>query len=199
MFTTVAEIEAFLGIEIDADSPAALRAIEAATAAIRNYTGQHIAPTETGVATLFGNGTRLLFLPELPVVAVAAVDLDGDPVLSTQRVIRPSDGTIRMWRNISEWESVAVTYSYGYAETPVDIRDIATRAASRVYQAALRTVETDGVSGIASTSLGDYSIAFQSEQGGGAGDGASLGASGARPLLLSECKVLDRYRIRNQL
>jgi len=68
------------------------------------------------------------------------------------------------------------------------------RSASRVYQAGLRAKEINGVTGVQSTSLGDYSVSFGSEQGGGVGEGV-MGASAARGLLLSEKDILDKYRM----
>jgi len=49
------------------------------------------------------------------------------------------------------------------------------------------------VPGVASKGLGDYSVSFASEAGGGVGEGL-MGVSGARMLLLSEKDILDRYR-----
>ena len=65
------------------------------------------------------------------------------------------------------------------------------RAAARAYQAGLRAAEVDGVPGVSSTGLGDYSVAF----GGDSGQEGVLGASAAPILLRSERQMLNRYRI----
>jgi len=67
---------------------------------------------------------------------------------------------------------------------------VCTRAAARAYQAGLRSADADGIPGVASKSLGDFSVSF-------AGEGAEgvMGASAARMLLLSEKDILDRYRM----
>ena len=68
----------------------------------------------------------------------------------------------------------------------------AARAAARAYQAGLRAAEVEGVPGVASKSLGDYSVSYAGE-GGGAGESV-LGASAAPILLRSEKELLNRYR-----
>ena len=72
---------------------------------------------------------------------------------------------------------------------------MATRAASRAYQAGLKAADAGGVPGIASKGLGDFNVAYQAEQGGGVGEGV-MGASAARMLLLSEKDTLARYRVK---
>jgi hypothetical protein len=72
---------------------------------------------------------------------------------------------------------------------------VCVRAASRGYQAGLRAADSEGVLGVASKALGDFSVSYASEAGGGAGEGV-MGASAARMLLLSEKDMLNRYRIK---
>ena len=89
---------------------------------------------------------------------------------------------------------IQIAYSHGYAVIPDDIVAVCVRAASRAYQAGLKSADGEGVPGIASKSLGDFSVSYQSEGGGGMGEGV-MGASAARLLLLSEKDILDNYRI----
>lgn len=202
-FCTIADIEDFLQLEIDeADKVAsAQRAITEATAAIKNYCRQYLEVVEDDEITLDCRGGTKLNLPELPVVEVSEVVEDGETLTVDDDYKLGQHGILH--RIGAKWKAgvqiVEVTYTHGYDvdddELPEIIRDIATRAASRAYQAGLRSAEVDGVPGVASLSIGDYSVTFSGEMGGGAGEGI-MGASASRMLLLSEKDALDRaFRI----
>ena len=193
MFCTVADIEHFLQIAVPAlKLAAANRAITEATAAIQNYCHQALeAMGETITLDCIG-GARLL-LPELPVMAVLSVVEDGDLLVVDDDYKLGEHGIL--YRVGDYWavgiQIIAVTYDHGYAVIPDDIVSIATRAASRAYQAGLRAEEMSGISGVTALSLGDYSVSFGGE---GAAEGV-LGASAAPLLLKSEKERLDRYRL----
>jgi hypothetical protein len=193
-FATVENMAAFLQVPItSADEVAAAeRALTEATAAIRNYTGQHLSQVAGDVVTLDGRGNRLL-LPELPVTGVASVVEDGETLTVTTDYKLGAHGILhrinRRWA--SGVQNVVVTYSHGYDELPDDIVNICTRAACRAYQAGLTATETEGAIGIQAKSLGDYSVQFGAES---VVEG-SMGASGVRLLLLSEKDILNKYRL----
>ena len=172
------------------------RAITEASAAIRNYCHQYIELVEDEAVTFdVWAACWRLFLPELPVVSVASVveddealDVDDDYQLANHGQL------VRVGRR---WpvgvQIVTVTYTHGYATIPDDIAAVCARAAARRFQAGLKAADSDGVPGITAKALGDFSVSFTSEAGGGMGEGL-MGVSGARMLLLSEKDVLDRYR-----
>lgn len=196
-FAEISDLEAFLQIAIDTPEKVASaeRALTAATAAIRNYTEQRLSLVEDDVIVLDSAGQSRLLLPELPVLAVVSVKEDGQTLVAGRDYKLGQFGLLyRMGRG---WKAgiqvIEVTYSHGYSEIPTDIKDIATRAAARVFQAGLRAAEQEGVLGVSSKALGDFSVSFVSESGGGVGEGL-MGASAARPLLLSEKDILNRYR-----
>lgn len=197
-FATIEDIEAFLQIEIATPTQiaAATRALTEVTAAIRNYCRQYIEYINDEI-TLDSAGGARLFLPELPVVSVDSVVEDGETLVVGDDYKLGQYGIL--YRVGRRWAAgvqiVTVTYSHGYSQIPDDIVAVATRAASRAYQAGLRASEDDAALGVASKSLGDYSVSYGSEQGGGAGEG-QMGASGARTLLLSEKDLLDKYRVK---
>ena len=186
-----------LQIEItDADKVTSCeRAIAEATEAIRNYCHQYIELVTDDEITLDCAGGTRLFLPQLPVISVASV-VEDDEALDED-----DDYKLGQWgilhRVSRDWEAgiqiVAITYTHGYATLPDDVVAVATRAAGRVFQVGLRNADTDGVPGVSAKSLGDYSVTYASEVGGGVGEGL-MGVSGARMLLLSEKDILDRYR-----
>lgn len=194
VFCTVTQIEQFLQITIPAAKLAsANRAIVEATAAIQNYCRQQIERVTLDVVTLDCIGGARILLPELPVDSVASVTEDGELLVVDDDYKLGRHGIL--YRIGATWPSgiqiIEVIYTHGYAVIPDDVVSIATRAASRAYQAGLRADEVEGVPGVQAMSLGDYSITFTGE---GANEGV-LGASAAPLLLKSEREQLDRYRV----
>lgn len=196
-FAAVEDIAAFLQLDISTDEQkaAANRALVEATAAIRNYTRQHLELVEDETITLDGKGGVRLFLPQLPVVDVSQVVEDGETLTpgSDEDYVLGGNGIIHRMGG-SRWpttpQSITVTYSHGYETLPDDIVAVATRAAARAYQSGLRAAEDEGID-VESKSLGDFSVAYGSP-GGGEG---TMGASGARMLLMSEKDILNEYRV----
>jgi hypothetical protein len=143
----------------------------------------------------------MLFLPELPVGEIVTVTEDGEELIEDDDfVLGRYDVVYRLKR--PTWAAghlnISVTYSHGYQMIPQDITDVATRIASRIYQAGLKASDNDGVPGVSAKSLGDFSVSYTAEQGGGTSEGI-MGASAFRPLLMSEKDILNRYRIKRQL
>lgn len=197
-FCTIAQVENFLNLAIsdDADNLAScLQAIAWATEDIKNYCHQSLTLVEDDEITLDFEGGNMIFLPELPVISVDSVVEDDETLTETDDYILGQYGVL--YRVGQDWASgiqiTTVTYTHGHETIPQDIVEIAVRAASRIYQAGLRAKEHAGVTGVQSLSLGDYSVSYGSEHGGGVGEGV-MGASAARGLLLSEKDTLDRYR-----
>jgi hypothetical protein len=199
-FCTVAGIENFLQVTIHTDpvkNASALRAITEATEAIKNYCHQVIERVASDVITLDCNGGSRLFLPELPVkpAGIISVVEDGETLTVDDDYKLGQHGIL--YRIGDVWHEgiqiIRVTYTHGYAKLPADIVGVCVRAASRAYQAGLRAAELDGVLGVTALTLGDYSVSFGAESGGGVSEGI-LGASAARMLLLSEKDILNRYR-----
>lgn len=197
-FCTIADIENFLQVTISGDAvkvASATRAITEVTEAIKNYCHQEIELVTGDVITLDCAGGSKIFLPELPVISVASVVEDGETLVVTDDYVLGQHGIVH--RVDDTWESgvqiIEIMYTHGYDVIPDDIVAVATRAASRAYQAGLAAAAVGGVAGVASMSLGDYSISLGTGAGGGAGEGV-MGASAARMLLLSEKDALNRYR-----
>ncbi len=198
-FCTVAQVENFLNVDIsdDANNTASCeQAIAWATEDIKNYCQQIIEFVENDEITLDIPASRSqIFLPELPVPSVTSVIEDGIELIVDSDFKLGQHGIL--YRINQNWKSgiqvVTIVYPHGYEIIPTDIVEIAVRSSSRIYQAGLRSKEMNGVTGVQSTSLGDYSVNFGSEQGGGVGEGV-MGASAARGLLLSEKDILNKYR-----
>lgn len=200
-FCTVTDIEQFLQVVIHTDpvkNASALRAIAGATAAIKNYCHQQI-ESMTETITLDCTGGYKIFLPELPATSVTSVVERGETLSPYDDYILSQYGILR--RENDDWPNAAgivtITYTHGYTVIPDDIVSVCTRAASRAYQAGLRAAEQEGVPGVNAMTLGDYSVTYGGEAGGGTGEGI-MGASAARILLLSEKDILNRYRYKAQ-
>lgn len=194
---TIADIEQFLQLSLS-NIEAAEAAIAEATAAIRNYTNQHITAVENDAVTLtVPPFRRQILLPELPVTAVASVVEDGTTLVVGDDYRWTSAGILeRVGGNWDfGWQKVVVTYSHGYATIPDDVRHVCARMAARRYQAGLRSSATAGVSGIQSQTIPDYAVSYAADTQGPAG-AVMLGASGAMLLLPSEKALLNRYRVR---
>ncbi len=192
-FCTAADVAAFLQIEVTEYDAALERAIREASAAIQNYCHQTLEAVEDDeVEFVYASGRRL-FLPELPVSEVSEVVEDGETLTETDDYLLGAHGVLhrvgRAW--VGGPAFISVTYSHGYETLPDDLVGVATRMAARAYQAGLRAANAEGVPGIASTTLGDYSVTFTGE---GGGEGV-MGASAAPMLLRSEKEILDRYRV----
>jgi hypothetical protein len=197
-FATIADIESFLQLSIATPEQlaSAAMALKDISAAIRNYTYQWLEYVADDTITLDSTGGTRLFLPQLPVQSITEVIEDGETLTVDNDYKLGQYGILH--RIGARWavgiQIVTITYPHGYLVIPDEIVAVCTRAVSRAYQAGLKAADSAGIPGIASKSLGDFSVSFQSEGGGGTGEGV-LGASAARLLLLSEKDILDAYRI----
>ena len=203
-FCTVGDIEDFLQLTIaaGAQTDAAEAAIDEAMAAIRNYCHQTISLVEDDEHT-FDVSARCqkLFLPELPVTEISKVEEEDSTGTMAELTVTDDYKLARngvVHRVDYFWtagvQTVTVTYSHGHATIPDDVKKVCVRAAARAFQAGLRAAESDGISGVAGMTLGDYSVTYGSEQSGGVSGGSMLGASAAPMLLPSEKRMLDKYR-----
>lgn len=201
-FCSPADLEDFLQLSLSNDR-AALRAIDSATAAIRNYCGQYLSYVADDSVTLRTTGQRSLLLPEQPVQAVGAVVENGNALVYLSDFDWSSDGLLYRlnfagWRlastTLGAFGAVQVTYSHGYPTIPEPVREVAIRIASRAYQAGLRTQALRGVSGLQSEQLPDYQVTYQADTATGM---SNLGASAAPLLPLpTERTMLDPYRMK---
>jgi hypothetical protein len=170
-----------------------------ATAAIRNYCNQYLELVEDEEITFDSAGGARLFLPELPVIEVSQVVEDDETLVADDDYKLGQHGILHRLPAGRRWvkgvQIISITYSHGYETLPDDIIAVATRAAARGYQAGLRAADDEAVVGVQAKSLGDFSVTYGSEQGGGMAEGV-MGASAARMLLMSEKDILDKYRIK---
>lgn len=137
------------------DEAAAAYVLELAEEAVRGYLDQVVDLVESDVATLDGNGRRKLLLPELPVLDVASVAVNGvaldegvDYTWSTSGVLTRVGAC---WPATPR--SVVVIYDHGYAApVPKRLSTVAVQWAARVWARS--------VPGATSVRIGDYAVTF---------------------------------------
>jgi hypothetical protein len=197
-FCEVTDLEEILQVDI-ADDPiknsSALKSIHDVSEAIKSYCKQRIEYIASDEIELDGNGYKWILLPELPVHDVISVIENGVTLIKNVDYKCGNHGIL--YKTSGVWlkgpKTLVVTYEHGYENIPEDISIVCSRAASRLYQASLSSADNDGIPGIASKQLGDFSVSYGSP--GSGTDGANVGVSGSRLLLMSEKDILDRYKI----
>lgn len=132
--------------DLSVDLLAAL-ALEAAIGTIRLRTDQTIDLVELDTATFSGTGDRALILPQLPVVAVDEVRVDGEIVIDW---ILLESGILRLTA-AADWNgwpcgdgNIEVDYSHGHDPIPAELRLLAVTLAARAYQQGLARQESTG-------------------------------------------------------
>ena len=196
-FCTVADVATVLQVAIAADNAAALAAVAEATGLIQEHCHQTIEAVASEAVTFdVGERQTKIFLPQLPVTAVASVVEDGDTLVVTDDYLLGSYGILH--RVGGYWypgvRKVTVTYSHGWAVIPQAVKDVCAALAARRYQAGLTTAAVDGQSGVRGLTLGDYSIQYETGSGGQAG--TTGGAIAGLSLTDGEKRALSRYRYR---
>lgn len=129
------------------DRDAADTLLAAASAAFRSETGQHISLIQGDEAVLDSSGACVLLLPEIPVVGVSTVTVDGDAI---DDIEWSADGMLRgRWPR--RYRSVTVVYDHGFSPVPQDVQE----AVAERVAAAFSTRP-----GIANVQLGATSYVF---------------------------------------
>ncbi len=196
-FCTVSDVATKLQLTIAADNASALAAIAEASALIQGYCHQTVELVEDEELVLdVGERQTKIFLPQLPVTEVTAVEEDGETLTVTDDYKLGANGILH--RVGAYWypgvQTVTVTYSHGYATIPQIVKDVCAALAGRRYQAGLQAAAVEGQSGVRAMSLGDYSIQYETGAGGQAG--TTGGAVAGLELTPGEKAALYEYRYR---
>jgi hypothetical protein len=168
LLATVAELRIFLD-DPTLDEDRAELFLRIASGEVRGYTGQLFDLVENDEVILNGRGTRILLLPELPVLAVTEVleayattdeatiagPLDASPIYEWDEdgVLERIDGGV--FRRRRRWYQI--TYDHGYATVPDEVKSVVLRAAGRAFE---------NPEGIRQETLGRYSYTLAGEQAG---------------------------------
>lgn len=168
LLATVAELRTFLD-DPTLDEERAEFFLQIASGEARGYTGQLFDLVEDDEVILNGRGTRILLLPELPVLAVTEV-LEGYGTVDEAVIAGPlgaspvyewdEDGVLEridggVFRRRRRW--YRVTYDHGYEVIPDDVKGVVLRAAGRAFYSP---------EGVRQETLGRYSYTLAGEQAG---------------------------------
>ena len=125
--TTVADVQQWLGITSPAQDAALLqRLVSAASAMIQSYIGYNVALT-TYTETRSGSGKNSLFLKNRPVTAISSLSVAG--IAQTPSLAYGQPGYAFDVESVfltgsafgCGFQNVTITYTAGYATTPLDI------------------------------------------------------------------------------
>lgn len=149
-FATVDELETLTGRTFTEEQEPQIEALlESASTYLRSTAGQHVYPQTTAVYDDWPTAGRL-DLPQFPVIEIVSVKRGGQAI---DYAYFPGYITVR------GDEPVEVSYTYGYAEPPDRLRDLAIVLVS----SALLTLEAGlglTAGGISSLAIDDFRLAF---------------------------------------
>ncbi|MEU5946309.1 hypothetical protein ABZ793_12195 [Micromonospora sp. NPDC047465] len=162
---SLADLAALLHVEVaDLHAPAATLLIECATAVVQETAGQRIVRA-TSTVTLEPGPGRWLWLPQLPVVSVASVSLDGTALVVGEGYSVRGHRLWRSagWQSVGSWETagsvapseVVVEYTHGYEAGAQELQ----RARQAVV--ALAGAVYANPSGVTRAQIDDYAVAFE--------------------------------------
>lgn len=148
--------------------------VEAATQAIRDYCGWHVAPAQQDTLILDGTGTDTILLPSRLVVDVVSVKVRGEE-LAQSAYEWSTIGALRRLGGVwpSAYRSIEVILEHGFTDMSV-LADVVQSIAARVRM--------DPTGAVSSQRAGTQHVGFFKGQTGGG-------------LLESEKARLDPYRL----
>ncbi|MFE6223326.1 hypothetical protein [Streptomyces sp. NPDC057854] len=152
------------GLAIEpAEEPFVASALDAASAAVREAAGAPISQT-TSTVLVEGEPGQRLRLPGPPLLAVAAVAIDGQAVtdwlIRSGRLYRAAG-----WTGPGDTAEVEVTYTHGLPEVPADIVDLVCRMVAGAVAAYRSSADGTGLAAqsITQERIGDYSVSYGSD------------------------------------
>jgi hypothetical protein len=161
---TAADLAAALQVDVaDIPSATATLLLECATAVVQSVCGgQRILQVAGDVVALLGTTDSWLDLPQIPVISVASVTLDG--TVLTSGALDPSHYKLRgnrLWRTdgwqtyVGQPSDVVATYTHGYATGAQELQ------LARAATLSLAKAQFTNPSGVTSESIDDYNVAYQ--------------------------------------
>lgn len=187
----VEDLAAYLGRPLDTiDLDRATVLLRMASSVIRGYVEQQLDYLEDDEITLpgqplnffLGERRKRLFLPQLPVVAVTSVVVDGTPLLYAYPTFEYQWSSYGVLERVYGWwpntpGSIVVTYTHGYPEIPSELTAVCAAMAGRVW---------DNPTGVKSETIDDYAVTQALPL-----SGVPIGMSVSE----AEATILDAYRV----
>ena len=154
-FISVTDLAAALHRTIDPDDALGEMACDAASQVVRDYCRQHINLVTDDEVLLDGTDTDAIMLPELPIVEVGPVLVEGTALTTDEWTLGdPNVGILYRTPATSKWtlgrSNVEVTYTHGWSVStptgvPSSLRIVALYVAMRIWDQGI--VNTEGVGG----------------------------------------------------
>ena len=192
LFTAEEMLSAVQRAEIEATTAALL--VDMASATVRTYVKQTLTTVTGDAATLYGDGSTMLILPETPVTGVTSVTVGGTGASGSGTDITAeaewtADGQLRYVAVAATphrgawyypWQPgvrVDVVYDHGYATVPADVKAVAIELAQSL------AANSDG---IIMERIGDYQVTWA--------QGGTFSLPGRMGLNRDQKERLDPYR-----
>lgn len=164
VYTTIDEVLALTGVTVT------LPQCQAATALIKNSTGLDYDKTHTITSKIYsGDGKYWLDLGYYPLIKITSVKISDSAitdyrvphgVVSNDSGIKEHDGPDGYLFRKNTWpesrNNIEVSFTYGYAQVPQLIKDVASRVAALLKNEVLKNIATE--------KIGDYSVSYVSSQ-----------------------------------
>lgn len=179
-FAAVEELSAYLQRKFtETEWEAAELVLNGVTDAIKRDVHQTLELVEEDVITRPGKGTDAILLPELPVVQVRSVLLDGSALTADEDfVVEYSPGIIRRLGGIwSKASRIEISYDHGYENIPPSLKNVCMAVAAR----ALLNPE-----GLAREGIGSYNVSYPQ---------AAFNAGATIHLTEPDRRLLDPFRV----
>lgn len=159
-FITGDELAAYIGSDWPLDSTLANLAVDGACEAVRGYVDQNVESTTETNAYLDGNGLDNMVLPHFPLISISALSVYVDRTDTAPEVlVENTDYVVNYGRGIVSRidggvftkgrQNIKLTYVYGNATVPADVRVVALQVASRIYEVGM--VKSDSAGGVSAT------------------------------------------------
>lgn len=130
-----------------------------ASSLVQEVARQTIGLVAGDVATFEGDGSDLLCLPELPVVSIASIAVDGTVLVSTGYRLLGRGQVRRLYGCWTEDALIEVTYTHGYATVTAWIVGL-------VCSMVQRATRPEAVAGVQQQTTGSQSVAYASSRAG---------------------------------
>jgi hypothetical protein len=136
-FATIGELRNYL--QRDDLGPTGVLDLEIATGLIQELTGQTIFRVDDDVVVLNGRSGGSIYLPQIPVIDVTVLNLDGNALdLVTDFDVDSRLGILTRLPLGAFWtrglSNITVTYSHGWDDPPPPIRGLCLKWAGKLWQ-----------------------------------------------------------------
>ena len=149
--TTLTNVKQYLGLQVATDDALIGRLITAASAWVKSYLNRDILSTAY-VEVIDGNDSERIVVGNFPVTAVSGIAVLNDTAVASSALVFDGNTITRVDGQTFSWgrSNLTVSYTAGYASTPMDIEEAVIEIVALRYREKDRvgtsTVNTHGES-----------------------------------------------------